>query len=733
MHIERVKLPIRVCVGCGKSFPQLNPLQMRCERDCGRNRKGEPRTLAQKQTRNASRTQARVEAKPHFIAVDGEGVTDPDTNEHRYVLLSVGENSLHRDGAHLTFEEIMSFLWEQFQEHPDAVYVGYYLGYDFTQWLRSLPEDRARILYSPERRARTKSGGNTTPFPAEFREWQFDMLGNKRFKLRKEGASEWMYICDVGGFYQQAFATAMLDWQDREGKPIAMVHCDERETIEKGKARRATAKFDREMIRYNVAENRVLARMMDVLAEGFVEMGVQLKRDQWYGPGQVAQKWLDQHSTHSAKVIQAKAESEPVFRDVLDAARKSFYGGWFEAFAHGHVKGEAWEYDIVSAYPYIQSGLPCLLHGEWSHAEGREALRGEWCLARCDVEGSNPYIGTMLHRDQSGKINRPDYTSGWYWKHELDAAQRAGLIDTITCHEAFTYTPCKCLPPFRKMAESFELRKQRGKKTPMGRSLKLKNNSCYGKQAQSIGRPKHANPIVASLITAGTRTMILEAIATHPRGAAGVLKIATDGIYFDTRHPALNIAPDELGAWEETRKENLTIFLPGVYWDDVSRASRLKQAAKLKSRGVSAADLMERLDALDAEFDRMISDGDPWRMFEGDVSAEWWAKMTLPIRFSMVSPKQALQRNKWDLAGTITPAATRALDANPRHKRELVSLPTADKPYIHTFRPRNYTRAESTPYNRRFGIELETQNEEDYVLTPEGDAISEAYTIIKGK
>lgn len=691
------------------------------------------------ETRNSVRTIERAERIPTFIGVDGEGVTLKD-GTHNYVLLSVGENSLHHDGEPLSFEDCAAFLWEQFtsQEDSYAVFCGYYLGYDFTQWVKTLPQNRMEMVYASEKRSRTKSGGNPTPFPVFYNDWEFDFLGNKRFKLRRVDDKRWLYVNDVGPFFQQPFATAMSDrWQDRQGNPIPIVHDDERAIIERGKAKRATAKFNKEMIRYNVTENRVLSRMMTTMAIGFKDMGVTLQKDQWYGPGQVAQKWMDQHSSHPTKKLKEKADADEIFRGAIDAARSAYYGGWFETFAHGHIRGRSYEYDIASAYPHVHSNLPCLLHGTWLHLSADEwRLAGSdtpipYMLVRASVEGSNPYIGSMMHRDKQGKINRPNYTEGWYWAHELEAAQRAGLVSQVQRLEAYTYEPCKCLPPLRDLRNLYTQRVEVGKATPQGRGLRLTYNSAYGKTAQSIGTPKHANSIHASLITAGCRTMILDAIATHPKGAAAVLMIATDGIYFDEKHPTLNVAPG-LGNWEETIKENLTIFLPGVYWDDKSREGRAKKVAKLKSRGVSGADLMERLDELDAAFDRMLSEPIPFGMMEGVVPPEWWCKMILPLRFNMVSPKQAIQRGKWELCGHVTQNAERELWSHPRHKRGLVSAPTSERPYIHSFVPTNVERVASTPYSRSFGMELTDRQGEEYMMTPEGDAISEAYEIIRG-
>src|SRR5690606_895113 len=106
-----------------------------------------------------------------------------------------------------------------------------------------------------------------------------------------------------------------------------------------------------------------------------------------------------------------------------------------------------------------------------------------------------------------------------------------------------------------------------GKNSSHGKAYKLIYNSAYGKMAQSIGNPKYSNPIYASLITTGCRTMITHAIATHPKKTKDLLMVATDGVYFRSPHPSLEIDKSRLGAWDESIKRNLTLFMPGIYWD----------------------------------------------------------------------------------------------------------------------------------------------------------------------
>src|SRR5262249_37945216 len=148
----------------------------------------------------------------------------------------------------------------------------------------------------------------------------------------------------------------------------------------------------------------------------------------------------------------------------LDAAQRSYFGGWFEIMAHGIILGTTYEYDINSAYPHVISSLPCLLHGKYS--KGRYPADRTPCerrkrpplpdgairLVRGEVTGDDRYIGAMLHRTADLRICRPHQTAGWFWQHELDAAMTAGVVKTVEYREWATYEPCDCPPPVRRIA-----------------------------------------------------------------------------------------------------------------------------------------------------------------------------------------------------------------------------------------------------------------------------------------
>jgi hypothetical protein len=688
---------------------------------------------------HAARTRARELTT--FIGVDGEGVTRAD-GTHDYVLLTVGTHSLRHTEptGRLTWKEIFPFLYNCFEEDPHAAFVGYYLGYDFTQWLRTLNFSRGKMLFSKEgrmKRARNRSGNNHMPFPVHVGteddpyQWEIDILGMKRFKIRPGAGTDanpsiknrntWMYICDAGAFFQQSFLKTLKEFSESNPEIVSK---EEYETIRIGKERRATAQLDKEMERYNLLECELLGRIMPLLNDGFKNIEINglkspivLRRDKWFGPGQAAQAWM---KNIKAPTTVDFIEKVPEF--ARNTGWLTYFGGWFEIFLHGLVPGTTYEYDINSAYPEQIAELPCLNCGSWDQGKTDhwdEVLRigktKRLMAVHALVQGSDP-IGAMLHRNHLGRVLRPSQTLGWYWLHELQAAIRAGVVQRIRPDSWIAYEKdaCResCTPlPFHAMRDLYTERLKVGKKTPRGKTYKLVYNSTYGKTAQSQGHPTYANGIYASLITCGCRTKILDAIATHPKKTADVVMVATDGIYFRSPHPSLPLDDNALGLWSMKEKKNLTLFMPGLYWDDTAReALRQDKHVALKSRGVPAKNMARKILEADELFATLI-----------DGPVKNWPTVPLALDFSMTTPGQAVDRGKWLTCGTISTKEIRTITANPVTKRcngrKAHGIVTSD-PYM--VAPGGLF---SEPYDRRFGDEREAQELSEAGMTPEGDTM----------
>lgn len=634
--------------------------------------------------------------------------------EHRYVLFGVGNEQIENENG-LDWTEILDFLYDHYE--PGIAFVGFYLGYDFDRWLRTMPMAKVERLLTAEGRESRKSKSGKLHgrvLPVDFPHgWQINMLGKKMFEFRKRschcdilyckcpGKGPWMRICDSGSFFQCSLLKAI----DPKTWTVPIVSNDEYELIEKGKANRAGADhIDDEMRYYNRLENEILVRLMTVLNDGFKEMGIILAPGQWFGPGQAAQKWLKEQKVTTAEEIQ-----KTVPQWFLEAARQSYFGGWFEIMMHGIVPGESHEYDINSAYPYIISSLPCLLHGEYKRGQSKTPPNGRYVLVYASLssyrKGHACGIGTMLHRDRSDRILRPTRTKGWFWYHEIQAAKRAKLISKCYIYEWMTYDPCDCLSPMRNVSDLYDLRNRIGKDTPLGKGCKLAYNSMYGKFAQSVGNPMFANPIWASLITAGCRTMILDAIATHPKGKWDVSMVATDAVFFCNPHPGLPISK-RLGEWDYTKRHNLTLFKPGVYWDDRTRQQIAENATPVfKARGISGADFASSIDIVDGIFAR-------WNTNHPDISFEpgmvnGWPYIEFKTRFTMTSCLQAIRRHKWYLAGDVKQSGKMAQNANPYDKR-IGAWPVQLEDGRTVWRSEPWTlpidNCESKPYQKRFGM-----------------------------
>ncbi len=692
---------IMICDNCGRDYVPLRNGQRNCSSECTRNK-----------ARNKTRDANRKEHVMNFVGVDGEGINVvlPDGNTvHRYVMLSVGDTTLYRGGQELTWQDCFEFIWQHHLDNPDSTYVGFYLGYDFTMMLKTLPRERAQYLFYPGLRARVRSGNNSVPFPVRFGEWEFDILGMRRLKIRRKRAKEWVYINDTGSFFQTSFLS-VIEPTKAKWPTEAPCTMGEFEQIREGKNKRADTyqeddnSYYDDMVKYNRLENKVLAEVCRILNQGFVDNGVRLARNQYYGPGQAIQQWLNaQVREHGATLL--REDIEPLLSpEVIEAAIASYYGGWFEITRHGHQPGITHEYDIVSAYPHIMRDLPCLCGGvETTGVDNTD----RYVLCHAALKGRNRYLGVAPFRNHQGNIIRPNNTVGWYWRHEIDAGTRAGLIDDVVIDSAYRINRCGHRPPLGGLARLFQRRAEVGKATPSGKALKLMLNSCYGKMAQSVGSPKYGNPIYASLITSVCRTMILDAIATHPNGASSVVMVATDGIYFDSPHPTLGLG-DRLGQWEYAEKHNLCTMKPGVYWDDKARETNANMLA-IKSRGISAKALLGEIARLDKAFDEYANGGPV-------------PTISIPVPFAVTSPKLALTRGKWETAGLVEYDTFREDSAVLEPKR---CMPYVDNGIVKSLPAQVPYGVESVAYDRRFGY---TDREAEFGYSFEGsvrDAIAE--------
>jgi hypothetical protein len=306
------------------------------------------------------------------------------------------------------------------------------------------------------------------------------------------------------------------------------------------------------------------------------------------------------------------------------------------------------------------------------------------------------------------------------------------MIKRVVVREWIEYAPCECAKPIAAIKDLYQSRITVGKESPWGKSKKLVYNSCYGKMAQSVGMPKFSNSVYASLIVSICRTMILDAIATHPNKTKAVAMVATDGVYFLSPHPSLDLDNEALGKWGADDHENLSILMPGLYWDDDSRESVHNGSnLKLKSRGVSGKYLAAFIDVFDAKWERL-------RLSVPEISEKRIPPNRAPaqdimIEFSVVSPKVAAVRDNWAyLCGRIVTNEPRSISANPSAKRDHFYR-DPERPELLRSAARWFSSTgerESFPYDKSFGMDQDELREMDELLIQDGTANDLIHAVI---
>jgi hypothetical protein len=481
------------------------------------------------------------ESRP-FVGVDGEGGDVPEPgalfgDSHEYLLLRAGDQVLET-GDPLGWEECLGFLASL---DPSFTYVSYYFDYDVTMMLRRAPLPTLKRLFGKRDRVFTSERiGN----------YDVSYTPHKEFKVRhrREGA-KFVTVSDVGPFFQMSFVDALTKWDIGTPEVRARIAAD--------KARRSefTEMTDEER-EYNKEEIRLLEELMGEFAEACYMTGYVPAR--WQGPGWIATAVMRAHDVPRSKDLPVTGNGL-----LMKLANEAYYGGRFEITCVGPVPGPVYEYDINSAYPFAMADvLPCLRHGSWVKQSGRPEA-GDLGFGQVSFdhpEGVN--LCNLPIRTKEGGLTFPRTASGVYWSLELEAAQRAGtrVLSTGTWYVYRPGKTCTCAP-FAFVPGLYDERRRIGK-NGRGLILKLALNSLYGKMAQSIGMPAYSNPVYASLITANTRAMIIDAYRADPDA---VVAIATDAVY--SRRPLDLPCGDGLGQWDRTDLEaGMFNVMPGMYY-----------------------------------------------------------------------------------------------------------------------------------------------------------------------
>lgn len=467
-----------------------------------------------------------------ILAIDGEGITDAD-GRHRYVMLAASDGS-YTAAHNLTTFDCFEYLLALPKNH---LIVGFSINYDIAKWLSIVPKRHLERLW--------KEGY------VKWGQYSIRYAPSKQITI-KSTDGRMVHIYDVFGYFQRAFVYALEEW--KVGTP------EQVERIRTMKASRGSFSDEstKEMLEYCLEECRLLVVMMTKLRDAIIEGNIPMK--QWYGAGAIAAAILEKEGVKRHVERQPPSKfSEPIL--------SAYFGGRFELFESGEHK-DVHLYDIRSAYPAILSELPCQTHLIYedyaSHVDAEYGLY----LCSWNVPRKTPYPPFPFRDMKTRQILYPCTGKGWYHASEVKAAIRS-FPGCITVERSIVFRPvcpddCPRLP-FAFIPGYYAYRnelKRQGSQAQL--TLKLGLNSLYGKTAQGVGfgdtKPPFQSYLYAGMITAGTRAMLLEAIAQSPDD---IIWTATDGIASKT--PLDLPEGSELGEWEYTTADWVFCVQPGVY------------------------------------------------------------------------------------------------------------------------------------------------------------------------
>lgn len=497
-----------------------------------------------------------------IVAWDGEGVTDPDTNFHRYVLLAYTTSSGNRGhvtagpGKTLTLERCAETMLRVAAAHPDALHIMFAGDYDLMMMLRGYSAPSYKAFKNSLIRLRREKGYS------RFNGYLINWTPHKGFSLVKTATKERIRIWDVFTYFQCSFIKAAEDYLGKDyGEDIAERICE-------GKSRRSqfTEAELPQVTEYCYAELKILVDLFSSLRDSLAKADLLVSA--FDGPGAIAATLMGKHN------IKRSMQQPPP--EVREAAQYAYAGGRFETFKFGHVETPVHEYDINSAYPEAISQLPNLAGGTWIHSS---VDTGEpFTLFRVKFRETSPKTRRPLPlalRDKLGNIIFSNNVHTWCWRPEYDLARyyceryQSARLELI---ESWAFVPRDSSKPFAFVPAVYTQRQEYKRDgNEAQRALKLALNSLYGKMAQRVGYNADEKPPPyhqlewAGWVTSYTRAKLARMVYDQPTEPEdNLIAFATDAAFLRFESPTV-ILGGNLGEWEQICFRDFSWLTSGIY------------------------------------------------------------------------------------------------------------------------------------------------------------------------
>lgn len=275
----------------------------------------------------------------------------------------------------------------------------------------------------------------------------------------------------------------------------------------------------------------------------------------WVSSGYLAEKVL----IHKGLPF-PKFDSIPY--EVQDMALRAYFGGRFEILRRGFI-GEAYLYDINSAYPYALANLPDLTDGKWVRSKHihKDAKLG-FFLIKADIPDCK-HIPPFPFR-ANGKLVFP---SGKFLTYvtldEIKACENPAYYKVL---DSWQFVSNSSKYPYKSFIENMYLKRLelKRKKDPLQLPIKVILNSIYGKAGQKVNRVigNLFNPVIFAFITGYTRARLYRFVIDNDM-EKDVVSFATDSVCTTKR---LDLDSEAIGEFSLSNSGSDVYYLQnGIY------------------------------------------------------------------------------------------------------------------------------------------------------------------------
>lgn len=302
----------------------------------------------------------------------------------------------------------------------------------------------------------------------------------------------------------------------------------------------------------------------------------------WFSAGYLAEK-----------VLVNNGISFPTFDsipyEVQDLAFKSYFGGRFEIHKRGFI-GQAYLYDINSAYPAAIASLPNLTDGRWITASKiHPKARIGFFEITADMPDVKP-VPPFPFRKNGIVVFPSGRFRTFVTLDELKACENPEYYRIV---RSWQFVPNSNYQPYAHFIESLYEKRLllKERKDPMQLPVKIILNSFYGKAGQKVNRVigNLFNPVIFAYITGFTRAKLYRFVIDNDLESK-VVSFATDSVCITKD---LGLKSNRLGDFSLDKSSNDVYYLQnGIY--RFNGVWKQRGLGNLKGRTLEHIDTIEK-------------------------------------------------------------------------------------------------------------------------------------------